>query len=67
MTRAYDQAAAILEEKGLDLSDADVEQIKFLSAGFTYEEATDEKPWLFECIDQVRNTENSKLSPDGST
>ena len=67
MSKAYDQAADILEEKGLDLTDADVEQIEFLSAGFTYEEATEKKPWLFECIDQVRNTENSKLSADGST
>jgi hypothetical protein len=67
MSKAYDRASAILEEKGMELTDDDVDQIEFLSAGFTYEETVNLKPWLYECIEQVRNSNDTKLSQDGRT
>ena len=67
MTKAFDKALSILQSKGESLTDADVKEIDFLSSFFDFKETVEEKPYLYEVIDQVRMRPESELSPDGRT
>ena len=67
MTKAFKKALSILQDKGLGITDSDVEEINHLSYFFDDDEIMEDQAFLYEVIDQVRMRPESELSPDGST
>lgn len=67
MTKAFDKALSILQSKGDGLTDDDVKEIDFLSGFFDFKETVEEKPYLYEVIEQVRMNPETELSQDGRT
>lgn len=67
MTKAFRKALSILQDKGLGITDSDVEEINHLSYFFDDDEIMEDQAFLYEVIDQIRINPESKLSADGST
>ena len=67
MTKAFRKALSILQDKGLGITDSDVEEINHLSYVFDDDEIMEDQAFLYEVIDQIRINPESKLSVDGST
>ena len=68
MTEAFDIAEKILQDKGLSLTDADVEMIRDLSLGFSFEEKVNGgQDMINRTIEQIRLEPDSKLSEDGAS
>jgi hypothetical protein len=67
MTKAFRKALSILQDKGLGITDSDVEEINHLSYFFDDDEIMEDQAFLYEVIDQIRINPESKLSPNGST
>lgn len=67
MTKAYDKALLILQTKGTGLTDADLEEIKYLTAFFSDDEIIEDQAFLYEVIEQVRMYPETKLSQNGRT
>lgn len=68
MTEAFDIAEKILQDKGLSLTDADVEMIRDLSLGFSFEEKVNGgQDMINRTIEQIRLEPDSKLSDDGES
>lgn len=67
MTKAFRKALSILQDKGLGITDSDVEEINHLSYFFNDDEIMEDQAFLYEVIDQIRINPESKLSPDGRT
>lgn len=67
MTKAFRKALSILQDKGLGITDSDVEEINHLSYFFDDDEIMEDQAFLYEVIDQIRINPESKLSSDGST
>jgi hypothetical protein len=68
MTEAFDIAEKILQDKGLSLTDADVEMIRDLSLGFSFEEKVNGgQDMINRTIEQIRLEPDSKLSADGES
>lgn len=68
MTEAFDIAEKILQDKGLSLTDADVEMIRDLSLGFSFEEKVNGgQDMINRTIEQIRLEPDSKLSANGES
>lgn len=67
MTKAFRKALSILQDKGLGITDSDVEEINHLSYFFDDDEIMEDQAFLYEVIDQIRTNPETKLSPDGRT
>ena len=67
MTKAFRKALSILQDKGLGITDSDVEEINHLSYFFDDDEIMEDQAFLYEVIDQIRINPESKLSANGST
>lgn len=67
MTKAFRKALSILQDKGLGITDSDVEEINHLSYFFDDDEIMEDQAFLYEVIDQIRINPETKLSPNGST
>lgn len=64
---AMKEAEDLLEKKGLDLTDKDVEKIDQLVNEFTEEEKENDIVMIYGTIEQLREHPRTKLSPDGGT
>jgi hypothetical protein len=64
MTEAFRKALSILQDKGSGITDSDVEEITHLSYFFDDNELMEEKAKLFEVIEQIRISPDSKLSKE---
>lgn len=60
MSKAFKQAQKILEDKGREISQEDVEVFTMLTALFDEDEATDVER-LFEVIEQIKIDPSTKL------
>ena len=66
MTKAHDKAFEILEQRGLDLTRKDLEEVIRLTAFFE-ESERQALPQLFEVIEQIKMQPDSNFGPDDFT
>jgi alpha-D-ribose 1-methylphosphonate 5-triphosphate diphosphatase PhnM len=66
-SNALIEAEEILEEKGLDLTEKDVELIDMLTSLFTVKERESDIGGLYEVIEMLRENPKAALYDNGST
>ena len=66
-SNALIEAEEILEEKGLDLTEKDVELIDMLTSLFTVKERESDIGGLYEVIEMLRENPKAALYDDGRT